>query len=105
MRPLDRRVRVFQETEGFGVAGFRLIASTCIPQEPADLAADTGRDCMIAGAHRGAKHLVIMILRRLAPADRATQIGDALAERELLGSLLVSLPQSGESSLIMTNGI
>src|SRR6478609_5647785 len=105
MRPLDRRIGVFQQTERLGIACFGLIAPACIPQEPADLATDTGCHGMIARAQRGAKHHLVMTLRCLTPADRTTQIGDAFAEHKLLGSLLVSLPQRGKVSLIVAYGI
>ena len=46
-----------------------------------------------------------MFLRGLASADRTAQIGDALAEHELLGPLLVGRPQGGERLLVVADGV
>ena len=53
----------------------------------------------------GAQHHVVVLLRGLASADRAAQIGDALAEHELLGLLLVGRPQRGERLLVVADGV
>ena len=46
-----------------------------------------------------------MFLRGVAPADRTTQIGDALAQHKLLRPLLVGRLQSGKCLLIVPNGV
>ena len=105
MRALDRRVGAFEQDERLGVARLGLIAPAGVPQESAELAHDTGRGGMIACAPIGAQHHVVVLLRGLASADRTAQIGDALAEHQLLGPLLVGRPQRGERLLVVADGV
>src|SRR5262245_56895782 len=105
MRALDWRVGTFKQDEGIGVTRLGLIAPAGVPQEPADLARDTGRRGLIARALIGTQHHVIVFVRGLASADRTAQIGDALAQDELLGPLLVCRPQGGERLLVVADGV
>jgi len=105
MCALDRRVGVFEHNERLGVERLCLIAPADVPQESAELAQDTGRGGMIACTLIAAQRNVVMFLRDFASADRAAQIGDALAERKLLELLLVGRPQGCQRLLVVTDGV
>src|SRR5919112_4379494 len=105
MGALDRCVRAFEQAERLSVERLGLIASTAVPQESADLALDAGRRGMIARVLIGAQHRAVMFLRGLASADWTAQIGDALADHELLVLLLVGRPQGGKRLLVVADGI
>jgi len=60
---------------------------------------------VIAGAAIGVERPLVIFLRGLAPADRAAQIGDALAQHEPLGPRVVGGPERGERLLVMADGV
>ena len=105
MRALDRRVGVFEQNERLGVERLCLIAPAGVPQKSPELAHDTGCGGMIACILIAAQRHVVMFLRGFASADRAAQIGDALAERKLFELLLVGRPQGGQRLLVVTDGV
>ena len=80
MRLLDRRIGAVQKRRRFGVTRLGLVALAGVPQQPADLAKDPRRGDAVAGIAERVQHALVMLMRNLAPAGRAAQIGDPFAQ-------------------------
>ncbi len=80
MRLLDRRIHALEKRRRLGVTRLGLVALAGVPEQPADLAQDARRGSAVAAIAKCLQHGFVVLMRNLAPACRAAQIGDALAQ-------------------------